>query len=419
MAEQEKLDINQLLKSAAAYKASDLHIKVGNPPVIRVDGCLHPIPQTRRITQEDAMAMAFAVMNDGQKEKFKRTSELDIAYSVPGLGRFRVNIFMQRGTIGMVFRLIPAKIFTVAELTLPKVLESISLSQRGLILVTGTTGSGKSTTLAAMVDHINRNRTAHIITIEDPIEFLQRDSKSLINQREVGSDTLSFGAAIKSSLRQDPDVIMVGEMRDFETIETALVAAETGHLVLSTVHTSDATETINRIISVFPPYQQKQVRLQIASILVAIVSMRLIPRADGKGRVPAVEVLVATNRIRECIIDKDKTHEINEAIAAGYTQYGMQTFDQAIMFLYQRGLITYEEALRQSSRPDDFALKAKGIETTGDQSWVEFEKMKKDQLGEQATHAPASAAGPAAGDPGAAKPGEKKADFDFTTSPRR
>jgi twitching motility protein PilT len=387
MAEQERLDINPLLKSAAAYKASDLHIKVGNPPVIRVDGRLHPIPQTRRITQEDAMGMAFAVMNDGQKEKFKRTSELDIAYSVPGLGRFRVNIFMQRGTIGMVFRLIPAKIFTVEELTLPKVLESISLSQRGLILVTGTTGSGKSTSLAAMVDHINRNRTAHIITIEDPIEFLQRDSKSLINQREVGSDTLSFGAAIKSSLRQDPDVIMVGEMRDFETIETALVAAETGHLVLSTVHTSDATETINRIISVFPPYQQKQVRLQIASILVAIVSMRLIPRADGKGRVPAVEVLVATNRIRECIVDKDKTHEINDAIAAGYTQYGMQTFDQAIMFLYQRGLITYEEALRQSSRPDDFALKAKGIETTGNQAWVEFEKMKRDQGGEMAGEA--------------------------------
>jgi twitching motility protein PilT len=381
MAETEKLDINVLLKAAANYKASDLHIKVGNPPVIRVDGRLHPIPQTRRVTQEDAMAMAFAVMSDAQKEKFKRTSELDIAYSVPGLGRFRVNIFMQRGTIGMVFRLIPARIFTIEDLTLPKVLESISLSQRGLILVTGTTGSGKSTSLAAMVDHINRNRTSHIITIEDPIEFLQRDVKSLINQREVGSDTLSFGAAIKSSLRQDPDVIMVGEMRDFETIETALVAAETGHLVLSTVHTSDATETINRIISVFPPYQQKQVRLQIASILVAIISMRLIPRADGKGRVPAVEVLVATNRIRECIIDKDKTNEIHEAIAAGYTSYGMQTFDQAIMFLYQKGLITYDEALRQSSRPDDFALRAKGIESSGDQSWVEFEKMKKDQGG--------------------------------------
>jgi len=376
---------------------------VGNPPDIRVDGRLHPIPQTRRVTQEDVTEMAFGVLNDSQKEKFKRTSELDIAYSVPGLGRFRVNVFMQRGTIGMVFRLIPAKIFTIEELTLPKVLESISLSQRGLILVTGTTGSGKSTTLASMIDHVNRNRTTHIITIEDPIEFLQRDMKSLINQREVGSDTLSFGAAIKSSLRQDPDVIMVGEMRDFETIETALVAAETGHLVMSTVHTSDATETINRIISVFPPYQQKQVRLQLASILVAIISMRLIPRADGKGRVPAVEVLVATNRIRECIIDKDKTHEIPEAIAGGYTQYGMQTFDQAIMFLYQRGLITYDEALRQSTRPDDFALKAKGIESSGDQAWVEFEKMKKDQEKEGA----------------GGKAGEKGPQFDLVGGPKR
>ncbi len=379
--QQDKLDINQLLKAAAAYKASDLHIKVGNPPVIRVDGRLHPIPQTRRVTQEDAMAMAFSVMSDAQKERFKRASELDIAYSVPGLGRFRVNVFLQRGTMGMVFRLIPAKIFTIEELTLPKVLESIALSQRGLILVTGTTGSGKSTTLASMIDHINRNRTSHIITIEDPIEFLQRDNKSLINQREVGSDTLSFGAAIKSALRQDPDVIMVGEMRDFETIETALVAAETGHLVMSTVHTSDATETINRIISVFPPYQQKQVRLQLASILVAIISMRLIPRQDGKGRAPAVEVLVATNRIRECVTDKDKTHEIPEAIAAGYTQYGMQTFDQAIMLLYQKGFIGYEEALRQCSKPDDFALKVKGIDSSSDQRWGEFEKMKEDQGG--------------------------------------
>jgi twitching motility protein PilT len=355
MSEEAAIDINDLLKKAAGYNASDLHLKVGNPAVIRVDGKLHPIPQMRRVTQEDVMKMAFGIMNDAQKDRFKRSNELDIAYSVPGLGRFRVNIFQQRGTVGMVFRLIPVKILSVEELNLPKVLESLAIRPRGLILVTGTTGSGKSTTLAGMVHHINNNRTAHIITVEDPIEYLHRDVKSLINQREVGSDTLSFGASLKSALRQDPDVIMVGEMRDFETIETALVAAETGHLVLSTVHTVDATETVNRIIS-----------------------MRLVPRSDGKGRVPAVEVLVATNRVKECIIDKDRTHELADVIGQGYTQYGMQSFDQALMMLFKKKLITYEEALRQSTRPDDFALKVKGIDAT-DESWTEFEKMAQDQ----------------------------------------
>jgi len=381
MSEQEVLDINNLLRASSAYKASDLHIKVGNPPVLRVDGKLHPIPNTRRVTQEDVMKIGFSVLSDAQKEKFKRQNEIDIAYSVPGLGRFRVNVFQQRGTIGLVFRLIPVKILTIGELTLPPVLATMSLRPRGLILVTGTTGSGKSTTLAAMLHHVNQNRTAHIITVEDPIEYLHRDVKSIVNQREVGSDTLSFGAALKSALRQDPDVIMVGEMRDFETIETALVAAETGHLVLSTVHTVDATETVNRIISVFPPYQQKQIRLQLAGVLQGIISMRLVPRSDGKGRVPAVEVLVATNRVRECIVDKDRTHELNDIIGAGYTQYGMQSFDQALMMLYKKNLITYEEALRQSSRPDDFALKVKGIDAT-DESWVEFEKMAADQNSE-------------------------------------
>ena len=378
MSEQEVLDINDLLKASAAHKASDLHIKVGNPPVLRVDGKLHPMPKVRRVTQEDVMKVAFSVMNDAQKDKFKRVNEIDIAYSVPGLGRFRVNIFQQRGTIGLVFRLIPVKILTIEDLTLPSVLATLSLRPRGLILVTGTTGSGKSTSLAAMLHHINENRTAHIITVEDPIEYLHRDVKSIVNQREVGSDTMSFGAALKSALRQDPDVIMVGEMRDFETIETALVAAETGHLVMSTVHTVDATETVNRIISVFPPYQQKQVRLQLAGVLQGIISMRLVPRSDGKGRVPAVEVLVATNRVRECIVDKDRTHELTDIIGAGYTQYGMQSFDQALMMLFKKKLISYEEALRQSSRPDDFALKVKGIDAT-DEAWVEFEKMSADQ----------------------------------------
>jgi twitching motility protein PilT len=332
------------------------------------------------------MKIGYSVMNDAQKEKFKRSSEIDIAYSVPGLGRFRVNVFQQRGTIGLVFRLIPVKILTLDELHLPSVLGSLSLKPRGLILVTGTTGSGKSTSLAAMLHHINQNRTSHIITVEDPIEYLHRDVKSIVNQREVGSDTLSFGAALKSALRQDPDVIMVGEMRDFETIETALVAAETGHLVMSTVHTVDATETINRIISVFPPYQQKQIRLQLAGVLQGIISMRLVPVSQGKGRAPAVEVLVATNMVKECIIDKDRTHELADVIASGYTQYGMQSFDQALMMLFKKKLITYEEALRQSTRPDDFALKVKGIDGTAD-AWTELDKMQADDSGEEGSAA--------------------------------
>ena len=323
----------------------------------------------------DLSRMAFGIMNDYQKEKFKAQNELDLAYGVPGLGRFRVNVFQQRGTIGVVLRVIPFKISTIQQLQLPKVLEKIASEQRGLILVTGTTGSGKSTSLAAMIDHINTNETCHIMTIEDPIEFLIRDKRSIVNQREVGVDTLSFGQALKSALRQDPDVILVGEMRDLETIETALTAAETGHLVLSTLHTLDATETISRIISVFPPHQQKQVRLQLGSVLRSVVSQRLVPRADGKGRVAAVEVLVVNGRVREMIEDKDRTKEINTAISQSHVTYGMQTFDQSLMMLFRQALITYEEALRQSSNPDDFALRVSGISGTSDSSWDGFEKV--------------------------------------------
>jgi twitching motility protein PilT len=293
---------------------------------------------------------------------------------VPGLGRFRCNVFQQRGTVGLVLRVIPVKIMTVRELGLPVVLERISNEQRGLILCTGTTGSGKSTTLAAMIDYINAQRCEHIITIEDPIEFLHRDKKSIVNQREVEVDTRSFAAALRSALRQDPDVILVGEMRDYETIETAITAAETGHLVLSTLHTLDATETVNRIISVFPPHQQKQIRLQLAGVLKAVVSMRLIPRADGHGRVPACEVMIATPFIRDCIINKDKTKLIHEAIAAGVSQYGMQTFDQSIFQLYKKELITYDEALRRASNPDEFKLKIQGIQSTSDIAAEEMEK---------------------------------------------
>ncbi|HVO21632.1 MAG TPA: type IV pilus twitching motility protein PilT, partial [Anaeromyxobacter sp.] len=323
---------------------------------------------------EEIGRMAFGIMNDYQKEKFKAQNELDLAYGVPGLGRFRVNIFQQRGTLGVVLRVIPFKIQSIEQLMLPKVLEKIAGEQRGLILVTGTTGSGKSTTLAAMIDHINSNETCHIMTIEDPIEFLIRDKRSIVNQREVGVDTMSFGQALKSALRQDPDVILVGEMRDLETIETALTAAETGHLVMSTLHTLDATETINRIISAFPPYQQKQVRLQLGSVLKGVISQRLVPRADGKGRVPAIEVLLATARVRELIEDKDRTKEIPDAISQGHTTYGMQTFDQSLMGLLKSNLISYEEALRQATNPDDFALRVSGISGTSDSKWDSFEK---------------------------------------------
>jgi twitching motility protein PilT len=269
---------------------------------------------------------------------------------------------------------IPFKISTIRELLLPPVIEQIALEQRGLILVTGTTGSGKSTTLAAMIEHINATQTNHVMTIEDPIEFLIRDKRSIVNQREIGVDTLSFGQALKSALRQDPDVILVGEMRDHETIETALTAAETGHLVLSTLHTIDATETINRIIAAFPPFQQKQVRLQLASVLKAVISQRLIARADGRGRVAAVEILKNTARIRELIEDKDRTKEIHDAIAQGHQTYGMQTFDQSLMSLVKQGLVSFEEAKRQATNPDDFALRFSGISGTSDSKWDDFDQ---------------------------------------------
>jgi len=280
-----------------------------------------------------------------------------------------------------VLRFIPFEIKGLDDLTLPPVLKKIAGERRGLILVTGATGSGKSTTLAAMLDFINNSRTGHIVTIEDPIEYLHKDKSCIINQREVGFDTESFGVALKSALRQDPDVILVGEMRDYETIETALTAAETGHLVLSTLHTIDAPETINRIISVFPPFQQRQVRLQLAGVVKGIISQRLVPRADGKGRVPAIEVMVSTARTREMIDDKEKTKQLRDAIQQGFVSYGMQTFDQSLMGLLKKQLITFDEALRQCSNPDDFKLKFSGISSGSDLSWDEFEKEEEDDKG--------------------------------------
>src|SRR6478672_7521539 len=367
------MHINDLLKTAVERKASDLHLKVGAFPVLRIDGVLKPMTDTRRLLQEDTVAMAFSILSARQKEKFKTDFEIDTSYQVPNLGRFRCSIFQQRGTVGLVLRVIPTRILTLRELLLPPVLERICMEQRGLVLCTGTTGSGKTTTLAGMVDHINALRNEHIMTIEDPIEYLHRDKKSIVNQRELDVDTRAFSIALRSALRQDPDVILVGEMRDYETIETALTASETGHLVFSTLHTLDATETINRIIAVFPPHQQKQIRLQLGAVLKSVISLRLMPRADGLGRVPAAEVLIRTAYVRECIENKEKTKLIKDAIQQGTSQYGMQTFDQSLYSLYKSGLITLEEALKRATNPNEFKLKIQGIQSTSDMSREEMD----------------------------------------------
>jgi len=356
--------IDDLLRIASSHGASDLHLKVSAFPVMRISGELHPLGDAPRLKQEDTLDMAFAMMSNRQKQRFKEASEVDIAYGVAGLGRFRANIFQQRGSVSIVLRVIPDQTKGTAELGLPPVIERIANERRGLILVTGATGSGKSTTLAAMIDCINATRSGHIVTIEDPIEFLHRDKKSFVTQREVDVDTRSFAEALRGALRQDPDVILVGEMRDHETIETALTAAETGHLVLSTLHTLDATETITRIVSSFPSHQQKSVRIQLAGILKAVISMRLVRSAKGAGRVAAIEVLVSTAHIRDHIINQEKTYLIREAIALGTSQYGMQTFDQSLFFLFQSGLISLEEALNNASNPDEFRMRVSGIQSS-------------------------------------------------------
>jgi twitching motility protein PilT len=362
------MNIDDLLRIAMERRASDLHLKVGNYPHLRIDGELTPLTDQPRISAEDMLTMAFSMMSARQKQKFKETTEIDMAYGVAGLGRFRVNVFQQRGNVGLVLRVIPTKIRALDELYLPKIVEQICDLPRGLILVTGVTGSGKSTTLAAMIDRINSTRAEHIITIEDPIEFLHRDKKGYVNQREVEVDTPTFSAALRASLRQDPDVILVGEMRDVETISTALHAAETGHMVFSTLHTLDAVETVNRIISVFPPPEQKQIRLQLAAVMRAVISQRLVRRSDAEGRVPAVEVMINTAYIRECVLVPEKTRAIRDAIAAGTSQYGMQTFDQSLWDLFQAGLVAYETALENASNADDFKLRMQGISSTSDTS---------------------------------------------------
>ena len=355
------MHVNELLARAVDQGASDLHLKAGSVPMLRVRGSLLPMADAPRLQAADLDAIATAVLTPSHRDLLGHHQDVDLAYTVPGLGRFRCNVFQQRGAVGLVFRVIPQGAPGFDALGLPAVLSRIAAEERGLVLVTGSTGSGKSTTLAALVDAINQTRTAHIVTIEDPIEYLHQDRLSVINQREIGIDTASFATALRSALRQDPDVILVGEMRDHATIETALMAAETGHLVLSTLHTLDATETINRVIGVFPAHQQPQIRLQLATVLKAIVAQRLIPRADGEGRAAAVEVLIATPFIRDAIADPARTHLVQSAIAQGGSQYGMQTFDQAIFGLYERGSVSLDEARRWASNVDEFMLRVQGI----------------------------------------------------------
>ncbi|MDD8025821.1 MAG: type IV pilus twitching motility protein PilT [Acidobacteriota bacterium] len=376
------MHINDLLKIAIEMDASDVHIKVGNHPQFRVNGILVPLTQLPKMGPQDTEEIAGQIMTESQRQRLNEEFDLDLAYSLPGFGRFRGSIFRQRGSLAVSLRIIPFEVRNFKELLLPSVTEKIAATERGLVLVTGSTGSGKTTTLASMIDFINQNRREHIITIEDPIEYLHRDKKSIICQREVGWDVKSFARGLRGALREDPDIILVGEMRDLETIETAILAAETGHLVLSTLHTVDAPETINRIVSVFPPHQQRQIRLQLASILQAVISQRLVPRQDGRGRVPAVEVLLATPYVRECIQEREKTVLIRDAIAAGVSQYGMQTFDQSIFYLFDQGFISFEQGLRYSTSPDNFRLRVQGVQSTQDIAMEEMEKnLGKSQSG--------------------------------------
>jgi twitching motility protein PilT len=366
--------IEEFLKIAIERDASDLHFKAGNYPMIRVHGTLTPLTGSPRLTAPDCEELSNQLMTEFQWKRLQEDLDIDLAYSLPGFGRFRGNIYRQKGSLAIALRIIPLEVKSIRELLLPEVLEKVASYPRGLVLVTGTTGSGKTTSLAAMVDYINTFRRENIITIEDPIEYFHKDKKSTISQREVGMDVLSFARGLRGCLREDPDVILVGEMRDLDTTETTLHAAETGHLVLSTLHTLDAPESINRIISVFPPHHQRQVRLQLASILKAIISMRLVPRMDGQGRVPAVEAMIATPYIQECIAEKDKTMFIRDAIAAGVSQYNMQTFDQSIYQLYRNGYISFEQGMNYSSNPDNFKLRIMGIRSTIDMATEEMEK---------------------------------------------
>jgi twitching motility protein PilT len=362
------MNIRNVLEKMIAARASDLHLKAGTAPVVRVDGVLYTLDEPAPSAQQ-LRDVCQQLLNEEQRLYFSTHSEIDFAFGVSGLARFRANIFMQRGTVALALRHVPVEVPTIEDLRLPPAVRELAFSPRGLILVTGRTGSGKSTTLAAMIDAINKVTTRNIITVEDPIEFLHRDRLSFIHQREVGLDTRSFHDGLKYVLRQDPDVILVGEIRDLETMSTALMAADTGHLVMSTLHTTDVVQTLQRIISFYPPHQHDEVRMSIASNLRAVISQRLIARLDGAGRVPAVEVMVSTPTIREFMMNPDKVPLIHTAVAEGVTQYGMQTFDQSVLTLLREGLITEEEALRNCNNPNELSLKLKGISATSDRTW--------------------------------------------------
>jgi twitching motility protein PilT len=351
--------------------ASDLLLKAGRPPAVRVDGHLQMLSMPP-LRPEELKTLAESLMTPRQVRDFADTKEADFGIGVPGIGRFRTNVYHQRGTVAFALRAIPYEVRTIRELLLPTVLEEISLKPRGLVLVTGVTGSGKSTALAAMIDHVNRNRRVNIITIEDPIEFLHRDQLANIAQREVGSDTRSFSDALRHVLRQDPDVILIGEIRDQETMDTALKAADTGHLVLTTIHTTDATQTISRVLSFYPPHQHAEIRMLLSTALGAVLSLRLVPRADGKGRVPAVEVLINTAAVSDNIRDTQKALNIPDLIAEGGVNYGMQSFDQSLMRWYQEGVIKYEDAIFYSTHPSEFALRVSGVSAASDRTFSDL-----------------------------------------------
>ncbi|MBP6630831.1 MAG: type IV pilus twitching motility protein PilT [Kofleriaceae bacterium] len=361
--------LDRVLTAARQLGASDVHLKAGLPPIFRIKGELRTVRDVPALTREAIASFAVHMMNDRQRAEFEQNLDIDLAYGTPDGVRYRVNLFQQRGSIGMVMRLIPPEVPPFETLNLPKTVLDLTENGRGVVLVTGATGSGKSTTLAAMIDYINQQHAYHIVTIEDPIEYTFRDKRSVINQREVGFDTMTFGRALRAALRQDPDVVLVGEMRDPETAQIAITAAETGHLVLSTLHTVDATETVNRIISMFPTHQQAQARLSLAAVLRGVVSQRLLPRADGKSMVPALEIMVNTERVRELIEDPQRTREIKDAIAEGLHPYGMMSFDQSLAHLVKQRLVTYEEAVKNSTSPSDFALLFRGVSGGTNSGW--------------------------------------------------
>ena len=361
------------IKAMVDKKGSDLLLKVGRKPTIRVSGELEQVEELAPLTPQDLKALAEQIMQPKQLKEFMETKEADFAIGVPGVGRFRVNIYWQRGTLAFAFRVIPYEVKTIEELRLPKILEDIAVKPRGLVLVTGVTGSGKSTALAAMINHINLTRRVNIITVEDPIEFLHRDLSSIVNQREVGADTLSFHAALKHILRQNPDIILIGEIRDLETLDVALKAADTGHLVFATLHTTDATQTINRVISFYPPHQHEEIRHLLSTALQAVISLRLAPKADGAGRVAACEVLINTAAVRDNIRDVKAQLNIPDLIKEGTVQYGMQSFDQSLMRWYTLGEITLETALFYCSNPTEFSLQVQGIAGSSDRTFEGFQ----------------------------------------------